>query len=405
MPLPERREFLQTAAAGAAALAFARPPPPARAARSSSASSAPAAWGSNHVSSPGQAARTSRSPTSATSTRTGSPPRPRRSRRPSKRRRRPSSDMRKVLDDKAVDAVFIATPDHWHAPAAILALDAGKHVYVEKPCCHNIREGRLMVEAVKRSGKLLQVGTQSRSSAAFSEAMQRLQRRRDRRRAGRQGLEQPAPRHHRQGEARASRRRNLDYDLWFGPAPMVPYQSNLLPGIWRWWYDFGCGDIGNDGVHDIDVAVWGLGVDDAPVASDLPGRQVLLRRRPAVPRHAVRRLRVPGRGQAGQTQAAHLRAAHLVAVRAGGLRERRRVLRHQGDADHRPLGRLEAVRPAEQADRREDAAEPTWPPTTPTSSTASAASQTQLNADVDGRPPVGDASCTWPTSPPGPERC
>src|SRR5262245_6570027 len=83
-------------------------------------------------------------------------------------------DLRQVLDDKAVDAVLIATPDHWHAPAAILALDAGKHAYVEKPCCHNIREGRLMVDAVRRSGKVLQVGTQSRSTATVQEAMQRL---------------------------------------------------------------------------------------------------------------------------------------------------------------------------------------------------------------------------------------
>src|SRR5205814_6220117 len=80
-------------------------------------------------------------------------------------------DLREILDDKKVDAVFIATPDHWHAPASILALDAGKHVYVEKPCCHNIREGRLMADAVKRSGKLLQVGTQSRSTAVVQEAM------------------------------------------------------------------------------------------------------------------------------------------------------------------------------------------------------------------------------------------
>src|SRR5262245_31208291 len=83
-------------------------------------------------------------------------------------------DMRQVLDDRSVDAVFIATPDHWHAPAAVLALDAGKHVYVEKPCCHNLREGRAMVEAVKRSGKLLQVGTQSRSTAVVREAIERI---------------------------------------------------------------------------------------------------------------------------------------------------------------------------------------------------------------------------------------
>src|SRR5206468_7891085 len=85
------------------------------------------------------------------------------------------SDLRRILDDREVGAVWIATPDHWHAPGAILALDAGKHVYVEKPCCHNIREGRLMADAVKRSGRLLQVGTQSRSTACVEEAIRRVQ--------------------------------------------------------------------------------------------------------------------------------------------------------------------------------------------------------------------------------------
>jgi predicted dehydrogenase len=172
-------------------------------------------------------------------------------------------DMRRVYEDPRVEAVFIATPDHWHAPAAILALDAGKHVYVEKPCSHNIREGRLMVEAAKRSGKLCQVGTQSRSTAVVRQAMERLhrgeigevlvakawnsQRRRD------IGKTQPA-----------SPPDYLNYDLWLGPAPRVPYRPNMLPGVWRWWHDFGCGDIGNDGVHDLDVALWGLGVETQP---------------------------------------------------------------------------------------------------------------------------------------------
>jgi predicted dehydrogenase len=172
-------------------------------------------------------------------------------------------DLRQILDDRAVDAVWIATPDHWHAPAAILALNAGKHVYVEKPCCHNIREGRLMAEAQARSGKHLQVGTQSRSTAVVQDAIERVhggaigevlvakawnsQRRRS---IGKSKPTAPPP--------------QLDFDLWVGPAPMVPYRPNLLPGIWRWWYDFGCGDIGNDGVHDIDVACWGLGVGCHP---------------------------------------------------------------------------------------------------------------------------------------------
>jgi predicted dehydrogenase len=172
-------------------------------------------------------------------------------------------DLRQVYDDKAVDAVVIATPDHWHAPAAILGLDAGKHVYVEKPCCHNVREGRLMVEAAKRSGKLVQVGTQSRSTAVVREAMQRIQ-------EGEIGEIRVAKAWNSQlrraiGKSKpAAPPEYLDYDLWVGPAPMVPYRPNMLPGIWRWWYDFGCGDIGNDGVHDLDVACWGLGATSHP---------------------------------------------------------------------------------------------------------------------------------------------
>jgi predicted dehydrogenase len=172
-------------------------------------------------------------------------------------------DLRQVLDDRNVEAVFIATPDHWHAPAAILGLDAGKHVYVEKPCCHNIREGRLMADAVKRSGKLLQVGTQSRSTAVVREAMDRV-------RGGEIGeiLVAKAWNSQRRGSIGKTKPSDppahLDYDLWVGPAPMVPYRSNMLPGIWRWWHDFGCGDIGNDGVHDIDVACWGLGATTHP---------------------------------------------------------------------------------------------------------------------------------------------
>ena len=173
------------------------------------------------------------------------------------------TDLRRVLDDKTVEAVWIATPDHWHAPASILALAAGKHVYVEKPCCHNIREGRLLSDAVKRSGKFLQVGTQTRSSPCPQEGIQQLRDGKigevlvakawNSQRRGTIGKQQPS-------EPPA----NLDFDMWVGPAPMVPYRSNLLPGIWRWWYDFGCGDIGNDGVHDIDVACWGLGVKTHP---------------------------------------------------------------------------------------------------------------------------------------------
>lgn len=174
-----------------------------------------------------------------------------------------TGDLRRLLDDASLDAVFIATPDHWHAPAAIMALNAGKHVYVEKPCCHNIREGRLLADAVARSGKRLQVGTQSRSTECVRAGIERLQKGEigeilvakawNSQRRGSIGHSQPGtpPEH-------------LDFDTWLGPTQPVPWRPNLLHGVWRWWYDFGCGDIGNDGVHDIDVALWGLGVDSHP---------------------------------------------------------------------------------------------------------------------------------------------
>ncbi len=179
-------------------------------------------------------------------------------------------DLRRVLDDKSVDAVVIATPDHWHAPATVLACDAGKHVYVEKPASHNLREGRLMIDAARRTNRVVQVGTQSRSTPHVIRAMQLLrdgaigdvlvskawnsQRRSS---IGKQKPTDPPP--------------HLDFDLWLGPAPAVPYRTNLLPGVWRWWHAFGTGDIGNDGVHDIDIARWGLGVDTHPSTASAAG--------------------------------------------------------------------------------------------------------------------------------------
>jgi len=172
-------------------------------------------------------------------------------------------DLREALDDRSIRAVWIATPDHWHAPAAILAADAGKHVYVEKPCSHNLREGRLMVEAARRNKIVMQVGTQSRSTAHVRQAIKRLE-------EGAIGkvLVSKAWNSQRRGNIGHAKPSDpppqLDFDLWLGPAPKVPYQSNMLPGIWRWWYAFGAGDIGNDGVHDIDLARWGLGVTTHP---------------------------------------------------------------------------------------------------------------------------------------------
>ncbi|MCA9092785.1 MAG: Gfo/Idh/MocA family oxidoreductase [Planctomycetaceae bacterium] len=176
---------------------------------------------------------------------------------------KPVSDLRKILDDKSVDAVSIATPDHWHTPAALLALQAGKHVYVEKPCCHNVREGRMLVDAAKKAGKIVQHGTQSRSAPFIQAGIKML----------REGLI---------GEILIARAWNVqfrgnigkaqptnppqgfDYDNWVGPAPFVPFQSNRAHYTWHWWYDFGTGDAGNDGVHEIDIARWGLGVETHP---------------------------------------------------------------------------------------------------------------------------------------------
>ncbi len=187
---------------------------------------------------------------------------------------KPVSDLRRILDDKNVDIVSIATPDHWHTPAALLALDAGKHVYVEKPCSHNIREGRMLVDAQKRTGLLVQHGTQTRSSAGHQQAFQMLRegvigevlvaRAWDVQFRGPIGHDQP-------GDPPTG----FDYDTWIGPAPLVPFQKNRHHYTWHWWYDFGTGDAGNDGVHEIDVARWGLGVDTHPSrVSSLGGKYV-----------------------------------------------------------------------------------------------------------------------------------
>lgn len=172
-------------------------------------------------------------------------------------------DFRKILDDPKIRAVWIAMPDHWHAPATILAVNAGKHVYVEKPCSHNVREGRLMIEAARKNKRVVQVGTQSRSTAHIIEAMKRLH-------SGAIGDVLVAKAWNSQLRGNIGHKQpsdppaNLDFDAWLGPVPTRPYQSNLLHGVWRFWYDFGAGDIGNDGVHDIDIARWGLGVTTQP---------------------------------------------------------------------------------------------------------------------------------------------
>ncbi len=173
------------------------------------------------------------------------------------------SDLRRILDDKSVDAVAIATCDHWHAPAAILACEAGKHVYVEKPCSHSIHEGRMMIAAAHKNKRVMQHGTQSRSKDSTKSAIQLL-------REGVIGDVLIAKHINSQKRANIGRRKpsqapdHIDYDLWVGPAEWRPYQSNYVHYNWHWFYNFGTGDIGNDGVHGIDVARWGLGVETHP---------------------------------------------------------------------------------------------------------------------------------------------
>jgi len=173
------------------------------------------------------------------------------------------ADPRKIFDDKSIDAVLVATPDHWHAPASILALDAGKHVYVEKPCSHNLREGRLLVKAARRNKRVVQHGTQSRSSNLIADGIQLL-------REGIIGDVLVAKAWNVQRRANIGHAKpgkppaGLDYDLWLGPAPFVPYQKNRAHYTWHWWHAFGTGDMGNDGVHELDYARWGLGAQIHP---------------------------------------------------------------------------------------------------------------------------------------------
>src|SRR5262249_4275866 len=169
-------------------------------------------------------------------------------------------DFRKILELKDVDAITIATPDHWHTPMAIAALQAGKHVYVEKPCSHNPAEGAMLVEAQQKYGKLVQMGTQQRSSPHTIEIVERIQGGAigrpylakawysNVRKSIGTGKEVPVP-------------EQLDWDLWQGPAPRRSYKDNVQPYNWHWFRIYGTGEALNNGTHEVDVCRWALGVD------------------------------------------------------------------------------------------------------------------------------------------------
>src|SRR5438270_10662098 len=183
-------------------------------------------------------------------------------------------DFRKALEDKDVDALVIAAPDHWHTPAALLAMQAGKHVYVEKPCGHNPREGELLVEAQQKHKRVVQMGTQQRSAPRSMEVVQAIKE---------GAIGQPYLARAWYANTRASIGRgkvapvpaNLDYELWQGPAPHAPYHDNVVHYNWHWFRRWGTGEICNNGTHEIDVVRWALGVDYHISVTSVGGRYQL----------------------------------------------------------------------------------------------------------------------------------
>ena len=169
-------------------------------------------------------------------------------------------DIRKALDDRNVDAIVIATPDHWHAPATLLGCAAGKDVYVEKPCSHNLKEGHLMVEAAKRYKRVVQHGTMYRSFPSVLRGMEYVH-------SGKIGKALMAKAWDVQLRNDIGRKEDgpvpagVDFDTWTGPAPMLPFNPNRFHYNWHWHWNYGTGDVGNDGVHQIDLARWALDVE------------------------------------------------------------------------------------------------------------------------------------------------
>ncbi len=185
------------------------------------------------------------------------------------RRPRAIKDFREALDDNSLDALVLGTPDHWHAIPTILACQAEKDVYVEKPDGHNILEGRTMVAAAVKYRRVVQLGTQARSDPSLQKAIQHIA-------AGKLGRVRFAKawESSRQGSIGhppdGDPPPGVDYDLWLGPAPKRPFNPRRFHGSWRWFFDYGTGDLGNDGVHRLDKARWGLEAGLAAEGKELP---------------------------------------------------------------------------------------------------------------------------------------
>ncbi|MBI4893630.1 MAG: Gfo/Idh/MocA family oxidoreductase [Acidobacteria bacterium] len=202
-------------------------------------------------------------------------------------------DMRRVFEDKRIDAVAMATPDHWHAPAAILACQAGKDVYVEKPCSHNIREGKLLVEASRKYKRIVQHGTQARSRASTMKAMELVH-------SGAIGKVLMAKAWDVQKREDIGKRADspvpagVDYDTWVGPAEWMPFNENRFHYKWHWNWNFGTGDVGNDGAHQMDQARWALGVDYPAEVSGM-GRKLFFEDDQVTPDTVVATFSYPGK--------------------------------------------------------------------------------------------------------------
>jgi predicted dehydrogenase len=180
-------------------------------------------------------------------------------------------DFRRILDNQDIPILVNAACNHWHAPGAILGCAAGKHVYVEKPCSHTPQEGELLVAATRKAQKQVQMGNQRRSWPRIIEAIERIQKGE----IGRPYLAQcwytnnrPSIGHGQSGPVPSG----VDYDLWQGPAPRRPFRSNYLHYNWHWFWHWGNGELGNNGIHMIDVCRWGLGVDFPVAVTSTGGR-------------------------------------------------------------------------------------------------------------------------------------